>query len=1293
MWKTYRFDRSLAAFRTADQKNLCSVRPRQDFAWTSSRLKWYGIAGRGRPVTNWGARLIVVGTIVGVVCTGFVPSVTAQPVSTADQSCINAFNKGVRKVAKAQGGIIKKCLADFASGKLTSMTPEACIVSDSGNDLNRAVQSAYSKAASKCQAGIPAFGASAPIEGALAAAVLRQLDLGHSALGFNLNTSLIATPVDAKCQSQVGATLVKCADRRLREFLKCKKTGMANGAITDGPSLEAECLGTGASGQTDPTGRIALQCGTKVLNAITQHCGSTDLAVAFSPCDQGNPAAAANCLKQHSACQFCLLANEADALNRDCDLFDDGNAGNGSCGSECGDGVLQLDELCDDGNNLDLDGCSAFCSIEGGWSCAGEPSVCTLKCGNGALDPGENCDDGDLQGGDGCSSACLVESGFTCTGEPSVCVHTCGNGILNAGEACDDDDEDSGDGCSSTCQIEGGYQCAGQPSVCTFVCGNGSFQSGETCDDGDAASGDGCNGVCQIEQGWLCFGQPSVCIPVCGDGLKRGSEICDDGDTASLDGCSSICQQEPGWQCSGEPSNCLAVCGDGFIRGFENCDDLNTTSGDGCSGNFCLQEVAYSCLGQPSICFPDCGDGNLDPQEQCDDGDTTNGDGCNSACQTEAGYACFGQPSVCDPTCGNAAINSGETCDDGNTVSRDGCSKSCKTESGWLCTTPGSPCVPFNVFIDSPAHGTFTTAGSVVITGHYTTLPMGQVSVTVNGVAASSLDQINRTFSHTISLSQTAIFNPVRVILTNTANGDDVHDRIVVIAGPSVADGAFSPQSVALRINDSGFNAVEPLVGQLTAGQFDLSTLAPVGTVLIDDCFIDSFLGCLGGAEVRIANPPPSISGVSLSIDSQIGSVFADIRVNDIRIDIDIDGSGLVPNCGLRLTANQMILTGNYTLEPKVGDESNIDVNLITNPLNVSFAGFNQSFTSGICDAPIIGDIIQAFVPDLESLAVDAIRGELSDPDGGGPGDSPIADGIETALEGISIAGPLGEGLGLQFESPLFAVTEDNTGVTFGSNSRFQMQFGSGPGQCIPPPGAPNLTASYAKAAVFPSFGANTPVNNTPYGLGLCISAAGFNQMLRGQTECGLMQASLSSIDLDGSGGQPAFAITPGLLQLIVPEFSQLPANLPLRIDIGPSIAPVVTGDAGPSGSLTEIRLAQLLVSIVEPGPETVWLQGAVDASLGLNLTFLPDGSALEFGLVAPASGNLSIAIIENPLGANEAQVETVLPSLLSPLLPELSGALSGFPLPEFFGLVLQGVEVSRSGQFLSLYANLTAAP
>jgi cysteine-rich repeat protein len=1209
-------------------------------------------------------------------------------VSPQDQKCITAFNKSLRNVAKAQSGIIKKCLTEFAAGKLSNTTPEGCVRSDPNGKLSKAAQKAVNVINQQCGT-LPAFGATAT-DPALLNTVLGEIDLVHGSFGNSLDSALIENPTDASCQASAGAALLKCEDRRVREFLKCQKLGLTSGAVTDAATLTANCLGVGGGSQPDPKGRIAADCGTAIDAVVTQRCGSTNLANAFAPCNPTDASDATSCLNRDSACQLCLLLNQVDGLARDCDLFDDGNSANGSCGSECGDGILQGNEACDDGNNVPNDGCSPDCTVDGGYTCTGQPSHCTLNCGNGVLDAGEECDDGNTNNGDGCNSSCFVESGYSCSGTPSHCTHTCGNGQLDGSEQCDDGNTNNGDGCSNTCHVEPGYNCSGSPSTCTFVCGNGTFQNGETCDDGNTANGDGCSGVCQIEPGWLCFGQPSTCMPICGDGLQRGGETCDDGNKNSGDGCSTLCQTEPGFQCSGQPSHCLAVCGDGFIRGFENCDDHNTNSGDGCSGNFCRQEPGYTCSGQPSVCTANCGNGHLDPQESCDDGNTNNGDGCSSTCQTEPGYACGGQPSLCAPTCGNGILDLNEQCDDGNTVSRDGCSSSCKQESGYVCLVPGTACTPFDVVIDSPANGAFTTASSINITGHYTTLLPGQETVTVNGVPAQVLNPVTRTFSHMVPLDPNAIFNPVLVTLTNTLDGDNVRSRIVVIDGQSVANGAYSLHSVALRVNDSGLASVEPLVADLAASGLDLGALLPPGTVLLpSQCFI-SVITCLGSASVTIASPPPSFSNVTLGLDSIVGAVTADIDIFNLRVDVQINGSGLVPNCGLRLTANSLDLTGNYSLEPRVSDPSFVDVELVT-PLNVNFSGFNHTFTSGLCDAPVIGDIINAFLPDIQSAATNGIKNFLDDPDGPGPQQSPIAAAIQSALDGISIAGAVGQGVGLMLDTPFFAITEDDDGITFGSDSRFRVSIGTGPGQCIPPPGAPTLSASYSRSDVFPTFGPNTPVSNQPYGLGIAISTAGFNQLLRGQIECGLMQTSLTTIDLDGPGGQPPLAITSTLLSLLIPQFSQLPPNTPLRIDIAPTLAPIVTGNSGPNGELTELKIAQITMNVVQPGPEIVWLGGVVDADLGMNLSF--NGSGLAISLSTPQAGDVTITIVDNPLGANEAAVETTLPALVTPLIPQLAGALSGFPLPEFFGLDLQGVEVSKSGQFLGLYANLVPAP
>ncbi len=159
----------------------------------------------------------------------------------------------------------------------------------------------------------------------------------------------------------------------------------------------------------------------------------------------------------------------------------------------CGNGDLEGDEECDDGNNTDGDGCSASCQTEpaaetdcadgldndgdglvdcGDPDCQGDPA-CASTCGDGILDPGEGCDDGNNTDGDGCSALCelevsveticddrvdndsdgLVDCADTDCRDDAFCL--CGNGVLDPGEACDDGNNIDGDGCSSSCQLEG----------------------------------------------------------------------------------------------------------------------------------------------------------------------------------------------------------------------------------------------------------------------------------------------------------------------------------------------------------------------------------------------------------------------------------------------------------------------------------------------------------------------------------------------------------------------------------------------------------------------------------------------------------------------------------------------------------------------------------------------------------------------------------------------------------------------------------------------------------------------
>ena len=63
----------------------------------------------------------------------------------------------------------------------------------------------------------------------------------------------------------------------------------------------------------------------------------------------------------------------------------------------CGDGILSTScgEQCDDGNDMNGDGCSSTCQCEG-------------VCGDGLKNPCEQCDDGNDVAGDGCTN-CIID--------------------------------------------------------------------------------------------------------------------------------------------------------------------------------------------------------------------------------------------------------------------------------------------------------------------------------------------------------------------------------------------------------------------------------------------------------------------------------------------------------------------------------------------------------------------------------------------------------------------------------------------------------------------------------------------------------------------------------------------------------------------------------------------------------------------------------------------------------------------------------------------------------------------
>ena len=277
----------------------------------------------------------------------------------------------------------------------------------------------------------------------------------------------------------------------------------------------------------------------------------------------------------------------------------------------CGDGILQGDEECDDGNREIEDGCDLNCVIDAGWICTEDEaglSTCSGDCGNGEVDPGEQCDDG-------------FENN---TLEPDACrpdcsLPTCGDEIVDSDEECDDGDANADEAnlCRTTCLLP--------------ACGDAILDDAEACDEGgdNADEADTCRLDCSL--------------PVCGDGITDSEEECDDGEGNG---------DEPG-ACR---TDCSApFCGDGIMDDDEECDngELNSNSADACRTNcvtpFCgdlIVDTGETCDNGPAnadeadacrlVCqLPTCGDGIIDSFEACDDGNMTSNDGCSMFCIDE----------------------------------------------------------------------------------------------------------------------------------------------------------------------------------------------------------------------------------------------------------------------------------------------------------------------------------------------------------------------------------------------------------------------------------------------------------------------------------------------------------------------------------------------------------------------------------------------------------------------------------------------------------------------------------
>ncbi len=395
--------------------------------------------------------------------------------------------------------------------------------------------------------------------------------------------------------------------------------------------------------------------------------------------------------------------------------------------------------------------------------------------------------------------------------------------------------------------------------------------------------------------------------------------------------------------------------------------------------------------------------------------------------------------------------------------------------------------------------------------------------------------------------------------------------------------------------------------------------------------------------------------------------------------------------CHITLAANTTDIHGTYTLEPSATDPSTFDVRQ-EGGVTVQFEGFHSATTCnlGLLDI-LIEDFITILINSAQADVALALETFLNNVDT--DGNTPIARAIEEALAELSIASiaqNVSERFGMMMDAVLFQVAEDDTGLTLGADFFLTSEAGTAPDQCLPPAGTAMLSASYHVEEPFPELTAVTPQGGEPYDLGVAISTSGFNQYLKALIECGFFVTRLEELDFNSDG--EVVPINAERLGLLIPAFQDLPPETPLVITTRPTLAPLMTGNPSPFGELVELFIGQFTGEIRDvSNNDASLLDFAFDFRAGLDVEF--DSSASEGGLrLIPRGGDSSdvtVAILDNPIQADEAFLQVVLPDTLFSLLPGLGNRLNAFPLPEFEGLRFEVVEISRDVGFISLFVNL----
>ncbi|CAD8144718.1 unnamed protein product [Paramecium octaurelia] len=241
------------------------------------------------------------------------------------------------------------------------------------------------------------------------------------------------------------------------------------------------------------------------------------------------------CVQCHSRCKTCIGSNEYNCL---------------SCDESKNFELLYNKCVCQKNYYFQNDSC-LYCSIE--------VELCqTIQCGNGIIQKGEQCDDWNNDDRDGCSKNCKFEEGYYCESVSNMKLHVSIKitKCIKCVDNCKVCNKNKCQICYSGYFITPNFDC----QKCDFHCKECSGPQQKDCISCIKGTDYGLSQKCAFcEETQGLYTNKDKCVSKCGDGIKKNDEQCDDGNIINKDGCSEKCKIEEDWDCS-KQLNTISSC-------------------------------------------------------------------------------------------------------------------------------------------------------------------------------------------------------------------------------------------------------------------------------------------------------------------------------------------------------------------------------------------------------------------------------------------------------------------------------------------------------------------------------------------------------------------------------------------------------------------------------------------------------------------------------------------------------------------------------------------------------------